>query len=117
MGYGRFGAVYNPYQEEYVEKYPLSVTEVQNIRPVNMPYNEFLEQCLGGGLLGGVFFLSIPIYFAVLAYQAKTLDRVGHIGKYTDYVFVQFCYASHTRMVYVCFFNGNSHDAGKEADC
>lgn len=71
FGYGRFGAVYNPYQEEYVEKYPLSVTEVQNIRPVNMPYNEFLEQCLGGGLLGGVFFLSIPIYFAVLAYRQK----------------------------------------------
>ena len=55
FGYGRFGAVYNPYQEEYVEKYPLSVTEVQNIRSVNMPYNEFLEQCIGGGLVGGIF--------------------------------------------------------------
>lgn len=71
FGYGRFGAVYNPYQEEYVEKYPLSVTEVQNIRSVNMPYNEFLEQCIGGGLVGGIFFMSIPAYFIALAYRRK----------------------------------------------
>lgn len=79
-GYGLFGATYNPYQIDYTEKKPLSETEAQNIRIVNMPYNEFVEQSLNGGIVGGILFMMIPIYAIVSAYRRKQWIEVAVSG-------------------------------------
>lgn len=70
-GYGRFSAVYNPYQEEYVETHISTIDEIQNMRRVNMPYNEFIEQSLGGGMWGGLLFMAIPLYMCVSAVRHR----------------------------------------------
>ncbi len=66
-GYGFFDKHYNLKQADYFEQNIATENEVQNARYVYMPYNDYLENLVYGGIIGLVFylfFLIIPIIYA-----------------------------------------------------
>lgn len=67
-GYGLFEVFYNKYQKEYLATHFVSQNESVNARYVFMPYSEWLENALSGGIPGGVLFvllLTVPLCQAV----------------------------------------------------
>jgi hypothetical protein len=66
-GYGFFDKHYNLKQSDYFQTNVATKAELQNARYVYMPYNDYLENFVYGGIIGLVFFLFfliMPIRYA-----------------------------------------------------
>lgn len=68
-GYGNFETNYNLNQANYIKLGYASVKELENAGPVNMAYNEFLQNAVDGGLLGLSFLIIAVVSTALIAFN------------------------------------------------
>lgn len=75
-GYGLFEKYYNLQQSEYFKTGKGGVTEKENANFVSMPYNDYIESTIEGGVVGGIFyslFYILMIYFSVISRNRQCL--------------------------------------------
>lgn len=76
-GYGMFEKDYNLKQATYFQYKERSEREILLANQVFMPYNDTLEQCVEGGLLGGTFYLLFYIVMICKSYKRKKNDTLA----------------------------------------
>ncbi len=72
-GYGFFDKHYNLKQADYFAQNTATDREIQNARYVRMPYNDYLENLVYGGIIGLIFYLIFLI--VPIVYAAKQANR------------------------------------------
>lgn len=73
-GYGMFEKEYNLKQSAYFLSRERSKQEILVANQVFMPYNDTLEQCVEGGVVGGLFYLLFYIVMICKSYKRKKHD-------------------------------------------
>lgn len=91
-GYGMFEKYYNLRQAEYFSKDDTSCMEKRNADFVYMPYNDYLEQGIEGGIAGMLFLLA----FYTVNIRKAWKDNKAHEAA----VLAAFCVMSLTNFVY-----------------
>ncbi len=76
-GYGTFERNYNLYQADYFESGKGSDVEKVNANHVFMAYNEYIEQCVDGGIICLAFYLFLMGYSIWCAVKQKDWEAVS----------------------------------------
>lgn len=76
-GYGMFEKEYNLKQSAYFQNEPQVEKEVLLANHVFMPYNDTLEQCVEGGLIGGLFYLMFYVVIICESYKRQKYDTLA----------------------------------------
>lgn len=91
-GYGLFEKSYNLRQAEYFSQGGFSDTERRNADFVYMPYNDFLEQGIEGGVAGMLFLVAFYILYIGKAVKGRKAREAA--------ILTAFCVMSLTNFVY-----------------
>lgn len=70
-GYGYFEKAYNLYQADYFNEQPRPESEQMKASFTAMAYNEYLEQSVMGGLIGGLLFLAVILTLLLSAWRQR----------------------------------------------
>ncbi|HBL71720.1 MAG TPA: hypothetical protein DD409_01830, partial [Bacteroidales bacterium] len=70
-GYGYFEKAYNLYQADYFNEQPRPEAEQMKASFTAMAYNEYLEQSVMGGLIGGLLFLAVILTLLLSAWRQR----------------------------------------------
>ncbi len=70
-GYGLFEKSYNEWQAVELQKQGTTATEKKNARMTLLAFNDFIEQTVNGGLVGGVLFLLIVLSAVRRSFRQK----------------------------------------------
>lgn len=76
-GYGMFEKEYNLKQSAYFQNEKRDEKEVLLANHVFMPYNDTLEQCVEGGLIGVLFYLMFYAIMICKSYKRKKYDTLA----------------------------------------
>lgn len=91
-GYGLFEKNYNLKQADYFRAKKYSDAELRNASFIYMPYNDFLEHGVEGGVVGGMFLLLFYVVMIVMALKRKQCVASA--------IFISFGVMSMTNFVY-----------------
>ncbi|MFD2337025.1 O-antigen ligase family protein [Pedobacter mendelii] len=79
-GYGAFERNYNLFQSRYFEKGDAKPNEILNAGFVKMAYNEFLQNTIEGGIIGGVLFMCLLASLLYFPLKNKSI-KIQHLKK------------------------------------
>jgi O-antigen ligase len=113
-GYGSFEHHYNLSQAEYLAKGLGTKADVMNASFVKMAYNEFLENCVEGGLVGLILIISflmsllIKVRFNTKEIAARVLPdgipNIKHVNPHADLT-LPACYGGIVAFTIMSMFN------------
>lgn len=78
-GYGLFEKYYNQQQSSYFLDNKRPAEEIMIADHVSMAYNDFIEQCVEGGIIGGMLYLLFFLHTIRLAYKKKDIIAVASL--------------------------------------
>lgn len=79
-GYGYFEKAYNLYQADYFNRQTRPESEQMKASFTAMAYNEYLEQSVMGGLIGGLLFLAVIVTLLLSAWKQRRLSSAPLAG-------------------------------------
>lgn len=93
-GYGLFERNYNLRQAEYFASGEALQTERRNASFVSMAYNDYLEQTIEGGVIGGLFFFAFYAIMIFKAYRDKDIEALAVVVAFAVMSLFNFMYSS-----------------------
>ncbi|MBQ5606743.1 MAG: O-antigen ligase family protein [Prevotella sp.] len=78
-GYGLFEKYYNQQQSSYFLDNKRPADEIMLADHVSMAYNDFIEQCVEGGIIGGMLYLLFFLHTIRLAYKKKDVIAMASL--------------------------------------
>ena len=79
-GYGFFEKNYNLHQADYFNQAPRSREQRMNATFTNMAYNEYIEQTIMGGVIGGVLFSTLLLSLMVGTWKGRKTQTAPCAG-------------------------------------
>ena len=79
-GYGMTQRAYNLAQAKYFNKNRTTETEKQNAGYINNLLNDYLEQFVQGGLIGGLLYIFFIIYIFNISYKQRNENLYLYVG-------------------------------------
>lgn len=101
-GYGLYEKNYNLFQAEYFKSNDATIEERTNASFVQMAYNDFMEQSVEGGLVGGIFLLLFYIVGIRKGTQNKMICETSILVSFAIMSLTNFIYASIQPWLLVC---------------
>lgn len=101
-GYGLYEKNYNLFQAEYFKSCDTTIEERTNASFVPMAYNDFMEQSVEGGLVGGFFLLLFYIVGIRKGTQNRMLCETSILVSFAVMSLTNFIYASIQPWLLVC---------------
>lgn len=93
-GYGLFEKNYNLRQADYFAQNESTVTERRNADFVMMPYNDYLEQAIEGGIPGTLFLLTFYAAMIMVAIRQRQWEAVAVLSAFAVMSLFNFVYTS-----------------------
>jgi len=93
-GYGLFEKNYNLRQADYFSTSESTATERRNADFVMMPYNDYLEQAIEGGIPGTLFLLTFYAAMIMVAIRQRQWEAVAVLSAFAVMSLFNFVYTS-----------------------
>jgi len=93
-GYGLFEKNYNLRQADYFANSESTATEKKNADFVMMPYNDYLEQTIEGGIIGMLFLLVFYIITVRTAIRQRQWEAIAVLSAFAVMSLFNFVYSS-----------------------